>query len=368
MKRTSLTESQKVALSEIRTELRLLWRSEGLDSNAVIRALSHNLIVYITGDESTVQQTIEQMVEISTAGLGRVICIQSNPSPEDSVDAWVKLHCELQGNRQVCGEVIVLTVSGRMREEVHSTVLSLLAPDIPVYLWWTNCPDNDDHLYTELATEADRILVDSDNFSLPGDLVKLASQDNYSISDLAWAKLTAWRHQIANLWDIPDLHPVLDHLRTMDIVYVAPDDFANANRALLLLGWLADRFEWEMMDAATGPTGGYISHWRKWRWEGKAEIVESAYAGLPPGEIVSVYLQAGKQPPFVMPRLEYVEERQCIDVRTDDASPSARRHSARFSPMTTAEALMEEIRNLQDPYYLLALQRAAEIVKSAYSP
>jgi hypothetical protein len=123
-----------------------------------------------------------------------------------------------------------------------------------------------------------------------------------------------------------------------------------------------------MVEAKTGPTGGYISHWRKWRWEGKAEIVESVYEGLAPGEIKGVYLQAGKQPPFMMPRMEYVEERQCIDVRLNDASPSARRHSVRYTPKSTAEALVEEIGQQHDPYYRLALSRAAQIVKSAHSP
>jgi glucose-6-phosphate dehydrogenase assembly protein OpcA len=261
--------------------------------------------------------------------------------------------------------MIVLSVGGRLREEIHSTVISLLAPDVPVYLWWMQCPDADDHLFENLSAEADRVLVDSDRFETPDNLVKLAGQNDLLIGDLAWARLTPWRQQMAHLWDLPELRDALNHLRTLDVIYVAPGDFANANRALLLIGWLADRFGWDLVEAQPGPTGGYTSHWQKANWEGKAEIVESAYEGLPPGELMGIYMQAGETPPFVMPRLEYVVERGCIDVRLDDASPLAKRRGVHFTSMTEAQALVEELDQRYDPFYKLALSRAADIVKAA---
>ena len=367
MNPTTQNEQRQVALSEIRSELRSMWRLQGIESDAVIRSLSYNLIVYTSGDKLAVRQITDQLSPVSLIRPGRIVCVVSDASSNDEVQAWVMLHCQRQGAVQVCGETIIVAVSENLREEIYSTVSSLLAPDVPAYLWWAECPDEDDPLYGKLADEVDRVLVDSDRFGNPQDLVELAEQNRKTVSDLAWARLTPWRKHTASLWDAPELHEALANLRTLDIVYVAGGDFANAGRALLMLGWLADRLEWDLVDAKTGPTGGFLSRWRKWRWEGKAEIVESAYEGMPPGEIMGVYLQAGKEPPFIMPRLEYFPDRQCIDIRLDDASPSARRHGARFSPMTTAEALMEEIEHQPHPYYRLALKRAAEVVKSAHS-
>lgn len=359
------TELRQVTLEQIRSELRALWTSEGVDNDGVIRARSHNLVVHTAGDSADVDDTIQRIVEVSGARPGRVILVQADPEAEDRVEAWVTIYCQLQNHQQICGEMIVLSVGGSLREEIHSTVISLLAPDVPVYLWWMQCPDVDDHLYQTLSAEADRVLVDSDRFGMPEDLVKLAGQSLLPIGDLAWARLTPWRQQMAHLWDVPELRDALNNLRTIDVIYVAPGDFANANRALLMVGWLADRFGWELVEAHKGPTGGYTSHWEKAGWEGKAEIVESAYEGLPPGELMGIYMQAGETPPFVMPRLEYVVDRGCIDVRLDDASPSARRRGVHFTSMTEAQALVEELDQRYDPYYRLALSRAAEIVTAA---
>src|SRR5687768_16577718 len=99
--------------------------------------------------------------------------------------------------------------------------------------------------------------------------------EDYHVGDLNWARLTPWRQFVANLWDSNSLKTPLDQIRAFDIHYVASGDLKDSTRALLLLGWLADALMWELVEAHTGATGGYITQWRKGDWQGMVELVQS---------------------------------------------------------------------------------------------
>jgi glucose-6-phosphate dehydrogenase assembly protein OpcA len=356
------TELKQVSVGAIRDELRALWAAEAVDDEAVIRARTHNLVVYTAGS-SSVEETTRHVTEIVSERPGRVVVINAQPGEKPGLDAWVSTYCRDADRRRVCGEVITLAVRGSLRDEVHSTVTALLAPDLPVYLWWMELPDKDDHLFKHLAGEADRVLVDSDSSTDPAKgLREIAALDVGLLGDLNWARLTPWRSLLAQLWDAPALRESLDHIKSLDVHYIARGDFLDSARALLLVGWLADRLGWALVSAQTGPTGGYITTWRKQDWEGKVELVESTHESLPAGEVVGVFVQAGAKPPYVMPRLELMPERECVEVRFNDASPSASRMGVPAQPVGVAGALIEELELGYDPAYEAALKRAVEIV------
>ena len=88
---------------------------------------------------------------------------------------------------------------------------------------------------------------------------------------------------------------------------------------------------------------------------------------LPPGEISGVFVQAGDEPPFVMPRVQFVPERGCVELRLNDASPTALRSDHPFVPVSTSTALVAQLDLKYDPIYQRALQRAAEIVTAAHA-
>jgi glucose-6-phosphate dehydrogenase assembly protein OpcA len=367
LERASSAKLQKVSVSAIRDELRALWASEAMNDEAVIRARTHNLIVYTAGQRPA-GDTAQWLIEATLERPGRVILIDARPGTEPGLDAWVTTYCRAAQRRQVCGELVTLAVGGPLRDELHSTVVALLAADLPVYLWWTEIPDEDDHLFEHLAGEADRVLVDSDAAPDAAQALQaLAALDVARLGDLNWARLTPWRRLLAQLWDTPTLREHLAHIRSLDVHHIARDDFKDAARALLLVGWLVDRLGYELVSAQTSPTGGYITTWQKGRWQGKVEIVESTHAHLDSGEIVGVFIQAGAEPPYVMPRLALTPEQACIELRLDDASPTPARLGSPFQPVSLAEALAEELDFGYDPVYRSALTRAAEIVSAAHT-
>ncbi len=368
MSETTRTDVMKASLNAIRDELLALWASEALNDEAVIRARTHNLVVYLSGSRYPVADTVQRFIDLTAQRPGRVILIQDDPDREKPPDAWLTVYCRAQGHRQLCGELVVLEVGGGLSEDISSTVVSLLAPDLPVYLWWAEPPDPSHRLFATLNAEAERVLVDSDSFDDPlAGLATLASLEGVRLADLSWARLTLWRRLIAQLWDIPDLREALNYIRTLRVSYAVSGGSGNPARALLLVGWLADRLGWEVGSALQRtrlPEGkdGYVAGWASDGWQGRVEVVEVESGAIPSGEIIAVTIEAGEQPPGVTACLQAEPERGCVEVRLDDASPAGARRGSLFEPITTAAALAEELDSRYDPYYELALRRTVAMI------
>jgi glucose-6-phosphate dehydrogenase assembly protein OpcA len=353
-----------VNVAVIRDELRKMWASEALAHEGVIRASTHNLIVFVS-DQATAAETTERIVELTAERPGRVIVVDVEPGESEQVEAWVSTYCRMVGKRQICGELITLAVRGELRQEMHGTIAALLVPDLPVYLWWTGALDVKDHLFLELCDVVDRVLVDTAECTREiGGLVELAELSSaLHLSDLNWARLTPWRRALAALWDAPELRHPLNHIRALDVHYVAGGDLQNSERGLLLVGWLAHQLGWSLKEARVGPTGGRVTTWRKGQWEGKLEMVETRNPSVPAGEIAGIYIQAGAHPPYAMPHLTAMPEAGCIEVHVAEGA----RTMHRYEPVSTASALAEELDLGYDPGYRNALHTAAEIVKLSRS-
>ncbi len=359
-------ESKPVSAAAVREELELLWASEAIDGQAVIRARTHNLIVYAPSDRASIDDIIQQVIALTGVRPGRVIVIHDDRGSESKLEAWPSIYCQVQGSHQVCGEGIILSVGGRQRDELHSTVVSLLVSDLPVSLWWMAEPIGGDHLFDELIGEVDQLIVDSDAFpnQVEG-LHTLHDMDHPHFADLSWERLLPWRRFLAQLWDEVELREPLRYIRTLDVMVNTSGDFLNLSRALLLIGWLSDRLGWQLESAAKGPTGGYTVTWHQGSWRGKVEIVESSYDSLDLGEIACIFIQAGSQPPYVMPRIELSLEGGCVDLRVDDANPSALRRRVDYHPLGSTAALARLLDQPVDPLYRAALNNVMKIFELA---
>ncbi|HJZ67984.1 MAG TPA: glucose-6-phosphate dehydrogenase assembly protein OpcA, partial [Blastocatellia bacterium] len=147
--------------------------------------------------------------------------------------------------------------------DVASAVAPLLLSDLPVYLWWRPVPPiQDKALFRKLADISDRVIIDSALFNDPhGDIASMASvlRDTTrwtAISDLNWARLTAWRALLAGFYDLTEYRQLLDRLDEIVIEYAPPTSQASAipSRALLLGGWLASRLGWRAQSAPASRT------------------------------------------------------------------------------------------------------------------
>jgi glucose-6-phosphate dehydrogenase assembly protein OpcA len=178
----------------------------------------------------------------------RTIVLVPETGAEDGLDAAVEVECFPVGDgRSVCVETIRIRLRGRRAETPASIVQPLLIADLPVFLRWRGQPPFGEPEFEQLVDVVDRLIVDSTEWpDLPAAYAKLAGLfDRVVVSDIAWARTSRWRVQLASLW--PGIADV-GRIRVTGTVA----------QAQLLAGWLRSRLgreielEHEAADSLTG--------------------------------------------------------------------------------------------------------------------
>jgi Glucose-6-phosphate dehydrogenase subunit len=161
----------------------------------------------------------------------RTIVLVPDPDAEDGIEANAEVMQFPLGNvRQVCVETIRVRLNGSRAEVPASVVQPLLLPDLPVFLRWRGVPPFAERPFEELIDVVDRLIVDSTEWSgLPAPYTPLSEIfDRVVVSDIAWARTSRWRPQLASLW------PGIKDVKTIEVTGTE----AQAN---LLVGWLRSR-------------------------------------------------------------------------------------------------------------------------------
>jgi glucose-6-phosphate dehydrogenase assembly protein OpcA len=255
-----------IDVGAIERELTALWQQASEDEDqGVIRSSILNLLVYVP-HTSVAAEVDSLLTDITASHPSRaILMIVDRQAPEARLEAQVTSRCTLPTgtSKQVCCEQVTITASGDGVAEVPSAVTPLLLADLPVYLWWRAVPSiKDKTLFRKLADISDRVIIDSALFNDPhGDLVSMATVLHETprwtaISDLNWARLTAWRALLAGFYDIADYRPLLNSLKQVTIRYGPSITDADAipTRALLLGGWLASRLNWKLQPGSAKRT------------------------------------------------------------------------------------------------------------------
>jgi glucose-6-phosphate dehydrogenase assembly protein OpcA len=254
-------EQSTINVAAIEKELTTLWKQASEeDDSGVVRASILNLLVYVPSD-SDMSKLDDIMIEVTAAHPCRAILIIADRQAQQPVlTAQVTSRCTLPTptSKQVCCEQVTITATESHLDEVPSTLAPLLISDLPVYLWWRAVPKHfDKEMFGRLVDLSDRVIIDSALFNDPrGDLINMAGVLKNTprwtaLSDLNWARLTAWRALIAGFYDVADYRPLLEQLNHVTIEYAPPltDAAAIPARALLLGGWFASRLGWRLNDS-----------------------------------------------------------------------------------------------------------------------
>jgi len=163
----------------------------------------------------------------------RTILLLPEPNaPADGIDATVRLESFApgEGAPQIYTEVIELRLRGARAHVPGSIVEPLLIFDLPVFLRWRGLPPFGSLELAQLVGVADRLIVDSTEWpDLPAPYAELATLfPRAAVSDIAWARTSRWRAQLASLW------PGIADVQAIRVR-------ATAAQAHLLRGWLSSR-------------------------------------------------------------------------------------------------------------------------------
>jgi glucose-6-phosphate dehydrogenase assembly protein OpcA len=163
----------------------------------------------------------------------RTIVLVPEPDREDGLEAQVDVEVFPSGEeRQICAETIRIRLGGGRASAPASVVQPLFLPDLPVFLRWRGVPTFGSDAFESLVDVVDRLIVDSTEWpDLPGAYGQLVGIfDRVVVSDIAWARTSRWRRQLASLW--PDIDKV-ERIRVT----------GTAAQAELLAGWLRSRLD-----------------------------------------------------------------------------------------------------------------------------
>ena len=161
----------------------------------------------------------------------RTIVLLPEHGKADELDAEVGIDCfPVSTGRGICTETIRIRLSGAKLRAPGSIVQPLLVSDLPVFLRWRGEPEWDSDQFAELTGVADRLIVDSTEWDdLPAPYARLVDVfDRIVVSDIAWARTSRWRPQLATLW------PGIADVREVKVV-------GTHAQAHLLAGWLRSR-------------------------------------------------------------------------------------------------------------------------------
>jgi glucose-6-phosphate dehydrogenase assembly protein OpcA len=193
-----------------------------------------NLRTSVMTHVAWVPEEWEERAERTLAGLAerhpsRTILLFPRPDDADGLEFAGSVQCFAYGDRSVCAEVIRARLGGSRARHPASVVLPLLVADLPVFCRWRGLPKFDE-VFDEMADLVDRLIVDSTEWpGLPEPYAGLAEVfDRVVVSDIAWARTSRWRPQLASLW------PEIGGVKRIKVK-------GTRAQACLLAGWLRSR-------------------------------------------------------------------------------------------------------------------------------
>jgi glucose-6-phosphate dehydrogenase assembly protein OpcA len=189
-----LTDTNTSAIHEALTEAR---RRLGGPASGMV------LTLIIVTDEAAQYDAVRAASQAGREHPSRVLAvITRKPKAESRLDA------EIRVGDTGPGETILLRMYGPLGQHADSVVAPLLAPDVPVVLWWPDeappSPGAD-----PLGAVAQRRVTDAAASDEPQDmLLTLAKVYQPGDTDMSWTRSTSWRSLLAATLDqpYPELH------------------------------------------------------------------------------------------------------------------------------------------------------------------
>jgi glucose-6-phosphate dehydrogenase assembly protein OpcA len=196
---------------------------------------------YSAGGQATIADAI------ASQNPCRIISLFPTAGSDKGVSAQVSAYCPIQKRSQsmlICCEYITLKGTEEALERVSGMIPSLLISDLPKFLWWKATPDPSQELFRKIGSISNTVIVDSSRFQKPEtELLMLQSlmEDGINIADLNWSRLAAWQELAAEAFDPPERRAALKEVDQVTIDF----EKGNSSQALMYLGWLASRLQWQ---------------------------------------------------------------------------------------------------------------------------
>ncbi len=152
-------------------------------------------------------------------------------------------------------ETITINADPKVSGHLASLVAPLLVSELPTFLWWPSGDFANSPIFQDLVEIVDRLIVDSAQLGSEASGVAhlrtlLDDEDDPWVGDFTWLRLAPWRQLIAQFFDPPNVRRCLTTVSEINIAYAQTrqDQSSGFAAALLIVGWLASRLDWEIVE------------------------------------------------------------------------------------------------------------------------
>jgi glucose-6-phosphate dehydrogenase assembly protein OpcA len=177
----------------------------------------------------------------------RIITLCPTLGEDQGVTAQVSAYCPIlkkTSSNLMCCEYITLRGTKEALNRVGDMAASLLVPDLPKFVWWKATPNPEQDLFKKMVECCRCVVLDSSYYSDPEaeflKVIELIEAETY-VADLNWHRFGAWQELTAAAFDPPERRESLQEIDQVTIDY----EKGNPAQALMFLGWLASRLEWQ---------------------------------------------------------------------------------------------------------------------------
>lgn len=335
-----LVEDRSVDLARVDQELRALWQGheDRDDEKAPATRICLLNLVAIAQDARSASRASEACTAVTAGYPCRVIMVTADAHGADGIETSISAYCHPGSGAQkpLCCERIDIAASGDSVGQLGWAVTPLLAPDVPVFIWWQGDIDPGNHLYSRLVNHADRLIVDFQSFSQPNQslraLAAYESDIHPAVTDMAWRRTAQWRELVASLFDPPAYRDYVQKISEVQVGYAPGGAHWPHAQASLLGTWIAERLDWKPQGSFQHSESGWILAVQTPDGPGRIVLQPNALAGTAPGEISSVvFPQSGALPVGLSVRRSHAGDLIEVQIdRPDDKPLTYRRPRAAY--------------------------------------
>src|SRR3954464_1508410 len=233
--------AQATTPGDIEAALRAMLKERHSENAGYVPARSLNLVCIV--DKQWSGEIANRLRHIGRLEAARTIVCAVEPKRK-TLDAVATIASDVHpkpGAFALLRETVVVDIGEQHLAHVDTIVDPLVVTDLPTVAW---APHGHREAIDALLPLAQVVLLDSVDEPDMRDALRraLTLLDDVYVVALAWLRSTPWRERVAATFDPPHLRP---NLRTISAVTVRHHP-ESAVAALLLVGWLASRLDWQL--------------------------------------------------------------------------------------------------------------------------
>ena len=246
----SVWSAQDTTPAAVESALRDMLKERHREYEGFVPARALNLVCVV--DKAWSGEIANRLRRVGRYHASRTVVLAVD-GRRDHLDAVATIASDVHpkpGQFALLRETVVVDVGERHLHAADTIVDPLVVPDLLTVVW---APHGHREAVDSLLHLAQVVLRDSDDDPDARDSLRRSAELLRSayVVDLAWLRSTPWRERVAATFDPPKLRP---DLRTISGVTIRHHP-ESATSALLLVGWLASRLDWQLSPLMPGTDG-----------------------------------------------------------------------------------------------------------------